>query len=324
MDAQIAWWLVDLLVYPGLLFMIVLIIITQWMYRKVTARIQYRRGPIHAGPFGILQPLADLIKLLSKEDVINEYGLDKGPILIISLAIGGLIAIVTVTPVAIHPITSPYDSIVIIYLLALIPFSLAFLTLSSPNPYTNIGIARYLALLISAEPPLVMSLLAPIVLASKYYNAGFSVYYTSIESWRLWFYNPVAMFLAAVAAFISMLGVMMVKPFDSPEAEAEIYWGLYTELGGPRLALGMFAKFAERIVYPLVYTLIFLGFSWPITTGGYITSTIVVFAKFLIVFLAITIIDASMPRFRPDQLVSFFVKYMYPISILSLVIAFIR
>jgi NADH-quinone oxidoreductase subunit H len=320
MVGEIAWLILEAVLYPGLLFIVLMIIFTQWLYRKLSARIQYRRGPIHAGPFGILQPLADLIKLLSKEDVYNAYGLGESPLLVISVAIGALVAVTLTTPLATQPLSSPFDSVVVLYLLVLTPFALAYLAVSNPNPYTMIGVARYLALLIAAEPPFVMSFLTPLIIASRYYGADYSVYATSLVSWRIWLENPLAMALASISCFIGLMAILMVKPFDTPEAESEIYWGLFTELGGPRLALGMFAKFAERIVYPLFFTLLFLGGAWPVGDMG-LPSILVILAKYLAVFVVLTIIDNSMPRYRPDQAVEFLIKYLYPLSILALATA---
>jgi NADH-quinone oxidoreductase subunit H len=320
MDCEIAWLILEAVLYPGFLFIILLVIFTQWLYRKLSARIQYRRGPIHAGPFGILQPLADLIKLLSKEDVYNAYGLGKSPLLVISVAVGALVAVTLTTPLATHPLSSPFDSVVVLYLLVLTPFALAYLAASNPNPYTMIGVARYLALLIAAEPPFVMSFLTPLIIASKYNGADYSIYASSAVSWRIWLENPLAMALATVSSFIGLMAILMVKPFDTPEAESEIYWGLFTELGGPRLALGMFAKFAERIVYPLFFTLLFLGGAWPLGETG-LLSILVILVKYLAVFVILTIIDNSMPRYRPDQAVEFLIKFLYPLAILALVAA---
>jgi len=83
--------LFEALIYPGLLTMVILVIVTQWYLRKLAGRIQYRRGPTYTGPAGFLQPLADFLKLLSKEDIVNKYGLKYSPLVLIVLAIGVLI-----------------------------------------------------------------------------------------------------------------------------------------------------------------------------------------------------------------------------------------
>ena len=316
--------IIESLVYPGLLTIIVLIVTTQWFSRKLAGRIQYRRGPTYTGPAGFLQPLADLVKLISKEDFVNKYGLKLSPLVVIFLAIGGLISITLATPLAYLPLFAPFDFIIIIYIALLSPFALAYLALSQPNPYSGIAAGRYLALLFSAEPAFTAAMLTPVILAGRRSSTFFSTYLTSIVSYRLWSINPasfVAMALAAFAAFLGLMAILMIKPFDFPEAESEIYWGLFTELGGPRLALAFFTKFVEDIVMPILYVMFFLGGPWPADPGNWWLSAIVVLLKYFAVLAVLRWVENSMPRFRPDQGIRFLWKYLYPISFLALVIS---
>ena len=319
-NSIITYLLLEALVYPGLLAIVILVLITQWYLRKLAGRIQYRRGPTYTGPAGILQPLADFIKLLSKEDLVNKYGLKYSPLIIIVIAIGAVISILSTTPLAPYPIYSSYDFVVIVYLLTLSPLALAYLSLSNPNPYTSIGVGRYLALLVTSEPLFILSLLTPIIIASRDYGAVYSLYKSSLVSYMLWtrsLASVIAMFTAAISGFIALLAVLMVKPFDFPEAESEIYWGLFTELGGPRLALGFFLKFTEKIVFPMIYVLLFLGGTWPFT-NSWILGVLIVFAKYFIVLTIIGILENTLPRYRPDQGIVFLWKYGYSLAILSL------
>ncbi|MEO3993209.1 MAG: complex I subunit 1 family protein [Desulfurococcaceae archaeon TW002] len=314
------------LVYPGLLFTILFIIFTQWVNRKLTARLQFRRGPIHAGPAGLLQPLADLLKLVAKKDLINKYSMKLSPVIFVSLAIGFIIVVQLALPVAYAPISAPYDLIVLLYFMLIAPLAIAYLAVSHPNPYTTIGAARYLALLIVSEPVFAITLLVPFFLTSRLNIPAFSMYWTILHSSMAWTIDPLgalSMALATIAAFISMLAVLFVKPFDAPEAESEIYWGVFTEVGGPRLALGFFLKFAERVVYPLIFAGLFLGGTWPFMNAGWALQVLVMYFKALIVFVVVTIIDAVLPRYRPDQAVAFILKYVYPIAIIALALTLI-
>lgn len=316
-------FLIQALIYPGLLFTMAFIIFTQWLGRKITARIQYRRGPVYAGPAGLLQPLADLLKLVMKKDMVNKYSLRVSPLIVVSIVIGALITVFSVTPIAMKPLYADFDIIILLYLLLLIPFGLAYLAVAHPNPYAVIGAGRYIALLFSSEPAYAISILVPVIIASRYFNAGYSLYPTSLVSPQLWTISPlktVSMILASIAGFLGLMSILMVKPFDTPEAESELYWGIFTELGGPRLALGFFAKFAERIAYPLIYALLFLGGAWPFN-GDWLLGTLVILVKTTIVFAALTIIDASLPRYKPEQAVRYLWKYLYPLSIISLILA---
>ncbi|RLG78873.1 MAG: NADH-quinone oxidoreductase subunit H [Thermoprotei archaeon] len=318
--------LLQSLIYPGLLTMIVLVIVTQWYYRKLSGRIQYRRGPTYTGPAGVLQPLADFLKLLAKEDVVNRYGLKKSPLIIAVLAIGALIALGLVTPLAVQPLWAPYDIVVIAYILLLAPLALAYLALSIPNPYSSIAAGRYLALLISADPIYISSLLTPVILAARHTLVPYSAYLTSTVSAGLWvdsFLSAITMFIAAISGFIGMMAILMIKPFDFPEAESELYWGLFTELGGPRLAMAFFIKFIEKIILPLFYVMLFLGGPWPVNPANWWLSAIVVLVKYFVVLAVIAWVDNSMPRFRPDQGIRFLWKYGYSLAFLALILSFI-
>ncbi len=317
--------LVQILIYPGLMFIIMMIIITQWIYRKIGGRIQYRRGPCHVGPFGILQPFADFMKLLLKEDVVTRYSMKKLPLIVASLGLGALIAILVLTPISPWPLMAPNDIIVFFYLALWASLAIMILGLATPNPYTSLGVGRYMALLASSEPAFIASFLVPVVIASSIYGAKYSLYITSLNSWALWSYSPasfLAMIVAAIAGFLAMMGVLEIKPFDFPEAEGEIYWGVFTEYGGPRLAFGFFILFTERIVIPLIYTLLFLGGPWPVSmSSNPVLGVIIIFAKFFALFIILSIIDNIMPRYTPSQAVRILWKYPLVLSIIALVIA---
>ncbi len=319
--------LIQSLIYPGLVFIIIMIIITQWIYRKISGRIQYRRGPCHVGPFGILQPFADFMKLLLKEDVVTKYSMKKLPLIFASLGLGALIAILVLTPISPWPLMAPNDIIVFFYLSLWASLAIMLLGLATPNPYTSLGVGRYMALLVSGEPAFIASFLVPVVIASSIYGAKFSLYLTSLSSWALWSYSPAsffAMVVAAIAGFLAMMGVLEIKPFDFPEAEGEIYWGIFTEYGGPRLAFGFFILFTERIVIPLIYALLFLGGSWPVSMySNRLLGVIVIFVKFLAIYIVLSIIDNIMPRYTPSQAVRILWKYPLVLSIISLLIALV-
>lgn len=327
-ETNILNYIIQALIYPGLMFIIVMIIFTQWIYRKITGRIQYRRGPTYVGPFGILQPFADFMKLLLKEDVVSRYSAKIAPVIVAALGVGAITVLTLMTPIAYDPIYAPFDIIVFFYLALWSSLSIIFLGLATPNPYTSLGVGRYMALLVSAEPAYISSFLVPVIIASKINPCvEYSLFKSSLISYQLWgdsMFSFIAMLIAAIAGFVAMMGVLEIKPFDFPEAEGEIYWGIFTEYGGPRLALAFFIIFAERIVIPLVYVLLFLGGSWPIDIStNYLGGLLVIFAKFLAVFIVLSIIDNVMPRYKPVHGVRFLWKYPLTLSITALIIALI-
>jgi len=316
--------IIQTLVYPGLMFTIGFIIFTQWLYRKLSARLQFRRGTIHAGPAGFLQPLADLLKLVSKKDLVNKYSMKLSPVVAVSIATGLVIVAQLALPVAYKPISAPFDFIVVLYFLLIVPLAIAYLSLSHPNPYATIGAARYLALLAVSEPLYAVSLLVPLMLSSRFLGSEYSLLRAAESSHYLWTLpasKTAAMLVASIINFTAMLAVVMAKPFDSPEAESEIYWGVFTELGGPRLALGFFLKFAERVVYPLIYSALFLGATYPFQPGFTIPGAVILYLKTTVVFTIITILDNTLPRYKPEQAVEFILKYLYPPAVVSIILA---
>ena len=319
--------IVQSLIFPGLFFIVFMVIFTQWVYRKITARIQYRRGPCYTGPLGFLQPLADFMKLLMKEDVVTKYSVKYLSIILASLGIGSLVAILLLTPLSPKPFHGDYDIIILFYLGLWSSLAILFIGLSTPNPYTSLGVGRYMALLVSSEPSYIASFIVPVIIASRLYNANYSFYRTSIISYKLWITDPfssISMLLAAIAGFIALMGVLEIRPFDFPEAEGEIYWGIFTEYGGPRLALAFFILFTERIVLPMIYVMLFLGGPWPIDiTVNYWLGLMAILIKFLILFVLLSVIDNVMPRLRPDQGVRILWKYALPLSTSALIVSLI-
>lgn len=315
------------LIFPGLFFIVFLIIFTQWIYRKITARIQYRRGPCYTGPLGFLQPFADFMKLLVKEDVVTRYSVKHIPIVLASIGLGSLIAILLLTPLSLRPFYGDYDIIILFYLGLWGSFAILFIGLAAPNPYTSLGVGRYMALLVSSEPSFIASFIVPVIIASRFFNVNYSFYKASILSHRLWTIDPfstLSMILAAIAGFMALMGILEIRPFDFPEAEGEIYWGIFTEYGGPSLALGFFILFTERIVFPLIYVMLFLGGSWPVDiTMNYWAGFLIIFTKFILLFILLTVIDNVMPRLRPDQGVRILWKYALTLSVIALIISLI-
>ncbi len=316
----------EALVFPGFMFMMAMIIFTQWWWRKASARMAYRRGPTRTGPAGTLQPLADFLKLLAKEDITNGLMLRRLPILITSFAAGSIITVLLFTPLSPLALWSPFDIVIVLYLLLWVAVSMALYGLSAPNPYTNLGVGRYLALLTVSEPALFAAFLVPpIVAAGINPSTQYSLYWTIMNAANLWTssaVNATVMAIAAIAGFFAMLGVMTVKPFDFPEAEGEIYWGMFTEYGGPRLALGFFVLFLEKIILPMLYVMLFLGGAAPFSfADNYVAAFIIVLMKYLAVYTLIALIDTMMPRYRPDQGIRFMIKYAITPATIALIFA---
>ena len=172
-----------LLVYPGLVFLFVYSTFCEWFDRKVYARLQNRMGPTHTGRFGLLQPIADFVKLMAKEDIVPDAA-DKGLFSVlpaIGLAVvstAGLLLPVWNFDLAQPGWTSfPGDIIVMLYLLSLPTLILFLAAWSSTNLFSTIGGARVLTMLFGYEVPLFLAVLSPAILADSWRLAEIAAFY---------------------------------------------------------------------------------------------------------------------------------------------------
>jgi NADH-quinone oxidoreductase subunit H len=273
-------------------------------------------GPTHTGKFGILQPIADFVKLMSKEDIVPEKA-DK--LLFTLLPIFGLAIVTTaglLLPVWNYPLSPgfnsfPGDIIILLYLLSL-PTLIFFLAgWSSTNPFSTIGGTRVLTMLFGYEVPLFLSVLSPALLAGSWRLAEIAAFYR---------HKPV-LILANLIGFAVALVCVQAKlertPFDIPHAETEIVGGTFTEYSGKKLAFFRLMTDIELVVSSGLIAAVFLGgFS-----GGFILAFVQFIAKTLFVVFLLSLMRAVTGRIRVDQVVAFAWKYLAPLAVLQLLIA---
>ncbi|MEM2534460.1 MAG: complex I subunit 1 family protein, partial [Candidatus Nezhaarchaeales archaeon] len=261
--------LFETIVYPGVIFLCLVIWLTQWYHRKVYARMQSRIGPLHTGPFGILQPIADYLKLFFKEDVSIEGSHPRLALTLISIAIGSLVALTLMLPITpFRPIVAEYDVMLAMYLLVWPTIAIALIGMLTPNPFSAVGASRIFSMTLAYEVTFVASILTPIILSTAIGASNYSLYHSCLNAWRLWFnpYTIIPMTLALIAALISLQCKLLSKPFDIPEAETEIVAGPFTEYSGFKLALIIGLHDLEMVVGSLLITMLFFGgftpFAW--------------------------------------------------------------
>ncbi len=306
--------LLYLLVYPGLVFLLVYSTFCEWFDRKVYARLQNRMGPTHTGRAGILQPVADIIKLLSKEDVVPKAA-DKT--LFTLLPIFGLAIVATagmLLPVWNFDLAAPGftsfagDVIVLLYLLSL-PTLVFFLAgWSSTNLFSTIGGSRVLTMLFGYEVPLFLAVLSPAILADSWRLAEIAAFY---QGRPLLILPNLLGFLIAVVAVQAKLER---TPFDIPHAETEIVGGTFTEYSGKKLALFRLTFDVEMVVASGLLATVFLG-GFP---GGAVVGFAHFVVKTLFVIFLLSLIRALTGRIRVDQVVAFAWKYLAPLAVLQL------
>jgi NADH-quinone oxidoreductase subunit H len=301
-----------LLVYPGLLFLFVFSTFAEWFDRKVYARLQNRMGPTHTGRFGLLQPIADFVKLLSKEDVVPDRA-DKT--LFNVLPVVGLAVVITaglLLPVwhieGSAMVSFPGDVIILLYLLSL-PTLIFFLAgWSSTNLFSTIGGTRVLTMLFGYEVPLFLAVLSPAILADSWRLAEIAAFYQA---------KPLLILpnlLGFVIAVIAVQAKLERTPFDIPHAETEIVGGTFTEYSGKKLGLFRLTFDIEMVVASGLLAAVFLG-GFP---GGAVVGFAHFVVKTLFVIFLLSLIRALTARIRIDQVVSFAWKVLAPLAVLQL------
>jgi len=310
-----------LLVYPGILFLFVYSTFVEWFDRKVYARLQNRMGPTHTGRFGLLQPIADFVKLMSKEDIVPDKA-DKTlftllPIFGLAIvATAGLLLPVWHTNPLLPGFNSfPGDIIILLYLLSL-PTLIFFLAgWSSTNLFSTIGGSRVLTMFFGYEVPLFLAVLSPALLAGSWRLAEIAAFYRQ---------HPLLILpnlIGFAVALVCVQAKLERTPFDIPHAETEIVGGTFTEYSGKKLAFFRLMTDIELVVSAGLLATVFLGGFG----GGVFLGFLQFIGKTLAVVFLLSLMRAVTGRIRVDQVVSFAWKYLAPLAVLQLlVVIFIK
>jgi NADH-quinone oxidoreductase subunit H len=315
------WWIttVELIVIPGFIFMIAMGLFYQWVDRKFYAKLQNRYGPLHTGPKGLYQPLADLIKLLAKEDIVpaaaNKFLFTLTPILLLAIPMTALFCVPIVTETAF--IAFEGDVIFVIFALTIIAVMQFFGAWGSTSRFSTVGGMRVALQLFGYEVPLGIVLLAPAIAAGTLSISGMAAWITQ---------NPLVFFLLLPGFIIAMfcfLAELEKVPFDIPEAETEIVAGWLTEFSGRRLGMIRLGIDIELFLAGALIAAIFLGGpNGP--TFPPIPNEIFYFIWFIIkttvVVLIISNLRAVFARLRIGQMVQFAWMYLLPIAVLQVVL----
>jgi NADH-quinone oxidoreductase subunit H len=315
--------LLIVLVKLGVIFGVILTLAAYLVLaeRKILARMQLRYGPNRVGPFGLLQPLADVIKMLTKEDVVPDQA-DKW----LFLLAPGLAAVTALLAFAVVPFGPPLTlfgreiplvvcdlNVGVLYFLGLSSLAVYGVALggwASNSKYALLGSIRGLAQLISYE--LSMSLaLVPVLLSAR----SFSLTDIVLAQQGLPF--AVVHPLAFLIFLVSVVAESKRVPFDLPEAENELVAGFHTEYSGMRFGLFFVGEYINVIILSSMVTVFFLG-GWlgPVLPG------IVWFGlKVLAVAFFFIWVRGTLPRLRYDQLMHFGWKILIPLALLNIVVA---
>jgi len=292
------------------------VILLIWVERKVAARVQDRLGPNRVGPLGLLQTIADALKMLTKED-ITPLGADKfiynlAPIIAFAVVIL-LWAIIPFTPLHVGADLG----IGVLYFVAIGSIGTIKIMVagwSSNNKYALLGAFRTIAQLLSYEVPLVLSLLVPVMLAGTLSMQGLV-----FAQGGMWYVVMIPVtFVIFVIANQAEVGR---APFDLLEAESEIIAGYNIEYSGFKWGIFMASEFLHAFTVAVLAAVIFLGGWWgPFVDQVPALGFVYLGLKTTVIYLFGLVLRATVPRIRIDQLMAFNWKFLVPISIWNVLI----
>ncbi|PJF40906.1 MAG: NADH-quinone oxidoreductase subunit NuoH [Chloroflexi bacterium] len=293
-----------------------LVIILVWIERKYSARVQDRVGPNRVGPFGLLQPAADAVKMITKED-ITPAGADR---IVYNIApiLSALSVILIWAVIPFSPVHIGVDlSIGVLYFFAVGSVGALAVMLggwSSNNKYALLGAFRVVAQLISYEVPNILAALMPVMIAGTLSMQGLVHAQAG-----MWF--AISLPLSALLFFISSIAEVGRTPFDLLEAESEIVAGFNIEYSGMKFGLFMAGEFLHVLTIAILTAVIFFG-GWlgpgvqEVPALGWLWLAI----KSTILYLLALHMRSTLPRVRIDQLMSFNWKFLVPLSLVNIIV----
>lgn len=289
-----------------------------WVERKFLGRIQMRMGPMVVGPYGLLQPVADAIKLVAKEDLLSPW-VDRIVYWVAPLAVFIPSFMIWVTIPISRDIVIRNMDMGLFYIIAFSVLSIVGLVAAgwaSSNKYAVLGGFRAAAQLISYEIPLIMAVLGVAMLAQ-------SLNLQEIVNQQDTYVYALVQPLGLLIFFIAGLAEIGRTPFDIHPAESEVVGGPFVEYSGAHWSIFFLAEYINTFAIAALTVLLFLG-GWllPGLSGGAITTIgiFVFFAKTYLVILIIFWFRGTYPRLRIDQLMSFGWKMLVPLSFINIIL----
>jgi NADH-quinone oxidoreductase subunit H len=329
----IKWILVIAVVFLGIFPGIVAYMV--WGERKVAARFQDRIGPNRVGPLGLLQPIADAIKLIIKEDIVprsaDQFVHLLAPVVMIVGAFLGL----AVIPfgIGLAAVNPPAGLLYLIAASSLSSLGIFLAGWSSRNKYSLLGAMRAVAQLVSYEIPQVLATV-PVVLWAGSLSMVTIFEQQMVHGWNI--ASPPG-FLAFLIMTIASIAEVNRAPFDLPEAESEIIAGYHTEYSGMRFGLFFLAEYLSIFGISCLGTTLFLGggalpfldvtqiFGRGEAWGAFVVVNSIFVASFAVKVSAYVFfmfwIRATLPRLRVDRLMNFAWKFLVPLCLINILIA---
>lgn len=290
-----------------------------WLERKVLGHMQVRCGPLRVGWHGLLQPIADGIKLLFKEDIVvssaNTFIYILSPMIVTSAAFAAIAVVpfgdqIEILGKKIALNIADVD-IGVLYIFALSSLSVYGITLagwSSNSKYALLGGLRSSAQMISYELPMGLSIIGVLMLSGSLRPVDI------VESQDVWYIvkQPIGFLIFLICGFAECNR----NPFDLPEAENELVAGFHVEYSSMKFALFFMAEYAHMIVLSALVATLFLG-GWR---GPVLPGVVWFLLKVFALLFFFVWVRATYPRFRYDQLMKFGWKVLFPVSLLNILV----
>jgi NADH-quinone oxidoreductase subunit H len=310
---MIALDILQIIVFPGVLFLLVLAFFYEWIDRKLHAKVQNRYGPLHTGPAGLFQPVADFVKLLSKEDIVpsvcDKTIFSAAPIIYLALPLTALFVI----PIAANTALVAFegDLLLVMFVFTLMIIAIFLAGWSSINRYSVIGGVRAILQMMSFEIPLGLALIGPAI-AAKSLSISTISQWQSTATWTI-LVQPIGF----VVLVICLLAELETSPFNIPEAESEIVAGWLTEFSGRKLAMFRLGRNLELILASALVSVLYLG---GIEQIAFIPAIVFFLIKTIAVVLLISFLRSIFARLRIDQSIRGMWRYLLPLAVLQIVL----
>jgi NADH-quinone oxidoreductase subunit H len=308
---------------------------TVWLERKVVGHMQNRWGPTRVGPFGLLQPAADGIKFLMKEDLTPPHVYKPlfiaAPMMAVIFALTSISVIPIGNWVMVFGRTTPLEItdvnmglLLILGVTSLGVYGVALAGWSSNNKYSLLGGLRASAQMVSYEISLGLSLVGVLIMSGSFslreiVDAQAGRFWGFVPRWNVFHGQFVGFLIYLIAAYAETNRI----PFDLPEAETELVAGYHTEYSAMKFAMFFMAEYANMITVACLATLLFFG-GWhgPIFGPPLLQDLLPVFwfvAKVFVFLFVYIWVRGTLPRFRYDQLMAFGWKFLLPLALVNLI-----
>jgi NADH-quinone oxidoreductase subunit H len=312
-------------VVPILIAFPLLFAITTWLERKGLGRMQNRYGPNRTGPFGLLQPIADAIKSLTKEDIVPATADHLVHFLAPLVLVTAAFLAYAVLPIGRNMVLVNMNAGVLFFFAigSTVELSVFMAGWSSRSKYSLLGAMRAIAQMISYEVPMVLATIVIIMQAGSLSTvaivekqAGYTGIFPHWFVFTPWGFVGFALFMVAATAESNR------SPFDLPEGESEIIAGYYIEYSGFKFALFFLGEYLGMFATSgLAITLFLGGWSAPFSFLTWIPSYAWFFAKLVTLICAFIWIRGTLPRLRMDQLMNLAWQYILPMALINMLVA---